>query len=90
MKTPEEITDEICSLKYNSDKYSYYFVSDQSSFIPLCIGIITRGMMELATENATLQAKVNAYESILKNSNFAMAVIDEKKKNDEAGDYNAI
>lgn len=79
MKTPEEITNQICEITYKSDKYEYCCVSYQSTFKPLCSAIITAGMMELATENATLQAKVNAYESILKNSNFAMAVMDEKK-----------
>lgn len=90
MKTPEEITNQICEMTYMGEKYKFPYVSHQSEFKPICSAIITNGMMELATENATLQAKVNAYESILKNSNFAMAVIDEKKKNDEAGDYNAI
>lgn len=46
-----------------------------------CVDIINSFLLDLQIKNSTLEAKITAYEAILNNSNFAMAVI--KKSLDE-------
>ena len=81
----EEICKELLELTYTDKSYSdgkpynAHFILNRADFTPRCIGVINNKFLDINTELATLRAKVIAYEAILKNSNFAMAVIPEPK-----------
>lgn len=80
----EKICNQLCDLKYDyrspsmNNSYRKNFIDNQEAFKPLCIGIINSEVMNLKTEISKLEAKVFAYEAILQNSNFKMAIIDDR------------
>lgn len=85
----EEICIELLALKYTEKSYvdgkpyNARFITNQDGFTPLCIQIINNKLFEVNSELATLQAKVTAYEAIIQNSNFAMAVLPKHKPTEE-------
>lgn len=94
----DKLYNELISLKYrcqfSSGGYKDSFETEvvnkdaRETFRVALADALNQQLTEYNRKIAILEAKVFAYESILKNSNFAMAVIDEKsdlKEEEENG-----
>lgn len=57
--------------------------SDAYSIVEAIVNEMQTEIDKLTKENAQMSAKIFAYEAILQNSNFKMAVVRKKKKEEE-------
>lgn len=90
MKDVKSLTDMIMGLRYKNDgdPYEYSIINKKhyAAIQSACAEWYAESMtdqIQLQSEIGRLQAMVTAYEAILRNSNFAMAVIPKQENNEK-------
>lgn len=85
----DRLMDDLNGITYvrYGEEYPSIFPGHKETIKNAVITWANREMSELEVKVATLEAKVEAYESIIKNSNFEAIITKEKRKGENHGDH---